>query len=84
MELENNSDSLDFEVPDLHGLITENEYFEEEDVENAIGCLKHSKAMGLDEVPGMIIKHLKNVTLKPLCWLFNIIMDSGKIPKAWK
>jgi len=83
-ELDSRSECVDFEVPDLQGIMNESEYFKENDVENAIECLKNSKAMGLDEVPGMIIKHLKKVIIRPLCWLFNNIVDTGKIPKAWK
>jgi len=38
----------------------------------------------LDEIPGIIVKDLSRVLLKPLCWLFNNIMISGVVPKAWK
>jgi len=83
-ELNRNSKCEDYEVPDLNGWVSEDMLFNEIETGEALLKLKPSKAMGLDEIPGLVVKDLKNVILKPLCWLFNNIMITGIIPKAWK
>lgn len=84
-KLESESSCEQYDLPDLTpkagNLVT---YFNEKDVEQSISLLKSSKAMGFDEVPGIVLKHLKESIIGPLCWLFNNIMDSGVVPKAWK
>jgi len=60
-------------------------YFSETDIKHAIDDLKRSRAQGHDEIPGCVVKDLKDIVAMPLCWLFNIIIiTTGCIPKAWK
>jgi len=71
-------------VPDLTDNEDLNNFITEEELIEAISCLKSSKGQGFDEIPGNIIKHLSPVIIKPLLWLFNSIVHSGVVPKAWK
>jgi len=83
-DLEKSSDCLNFDITDLNSLITDKIYFNTQEVNEAITCLKSPKAMGLDEVLGVVIKHILNSISKPLCWVFNNTMDTDITPKAWK
>jgi len=84
-KLENESLCEQYILPDINPQPGQSiTYFNEKDVEASIDLLKSSKAMGFDEIPGNTLKHLKTFITKPLCWLFNVIMDNGIVPKAWK
>lgn len=69
-----------YEIPESNEFIA----YSEIDVLNAINRLKRSKAQGFDEIPGLVIKDIGKLLLKPLCWLFNSISEHCQIPKAWK
>jgi len=59
-------------------------FFCRADICDGIDLLKRKKAQGVDEIPGSVVKDLKDVISMPLTWLFNTIIESGKIPTAWK
>jgi len=65
-------------------LHAQSDYFSLDEIVKAIGSLKMKKSQGVDEVPTCVIKDLKSVVAQPYTWLFNVILDTGKIPKAWK
>lgn len=73
-------------IPPAVSIPDSSEFFlySETDVALAIDFLKRSKAQGFDEIPGMVIKDLKVVLIRPLVWLFNSISECCDIPKPWK
>lgn len=54
------------------------------DINEGIDSLKMKKSQGHDQIPGLLLKDLKEVISLPLCRLFNCIMKSGNFPDAWK
>lgn len=60
------------------------DFITEEELIESLSCLKSSKSQGFDEIPGIVLKHLAPVIIRPLLWLFNSIVSSGIIPQAWK
>jgi len=75
-----------FIIPNLfpdYGVNQEN-FFTPDEVCKAIDKLKYSKSHGHDSIPGCLVKDLRNLLSVPLCWLFNIILTTGEVPKAWK
>lgn len=79
-----------FVLPDLVGNMGTGEMWNEglfisrQEVEKAIDSLKTKKAQGVDEIPGNCAKDLKNVIALPLTWLFNSVIETGKIPEPWR
>jgi len=79
-----------FVVPDLMGNVGTGEmwneglFFSRNDVMKAIDSLKSKKAQGVDEIPGNCVKDLKHVIALPLTWLYNSVIESGKVPSPWK
>jgi len=63
---------------------SENDFFTEEEIINALKNLKPTKAQGFDEVPSVVLKHLSISIVRPLTRLFNIIIETGIIPKGGK
>ncbi len=55
-----------------------------EEIGLAIDGLKRSRAQGFDEIPGLVLKDLKDLLLEPLSWLFNSISEYMDVPKPWK
>ena len=53
-------------------------------VERMIGDLRSGKMQGFDEIPSKVVKDLSKQLCVPLAWLFNTIIHTGVIPKAWK
>jgi len=86
MNLVSSSETEHYILPKIGGVspLDNDVYFTETEVKKAIDDLKRSKAQGHDEIPGCVVKDLKHVIALPLCWLFNIIITTGSIPKAWK
>jgi len=81
------SEPENYVLPDLsagEGGDNEHLFFSVEDVVKSISNIKRSKAQGHDEIPGLVIKDLSQTISEPLCWLFNTILTTGRIPKAWK
>ena len=54
------------------------------DVTGALSSLKPKKSVGFDETNNKVIKDLGQVIAPLLCQLFNCILISGEIPRAWK
>jgi len=80
-----NSACENFIIPNLRGSEDdENNYINAEELVTAISQLKSSKAQGFDEVPSKVLKHLSPVIIDHLLFLFNSIIHTGIIPKAWK
>lgn len=76
-----------FVVPSLWRegeVVNDNFFFTEQDIECGLNTIKNSKAQGFDEIPGKVLKDLSSVLTRPLTWLFNNILLTGKIPRAWK
>ena len=58
--------------------------YSREEIGRAIDGLKRSRAQGFDEIPGVVLKDLRDLLLDPLCWLFNSISEYMDVPKPWK
>jgi hypothetical protein len=65
-------------------LSVSNIYFSEFTVAHKIKKLKNSCSPGYDSFTVTPLKKLNFVIAKPLSMLFNISMNTGEIPKAWK
>ena len=55
-----------------------------EDVANAIKLIKNSKALGPDDIASIHLKHLGSRAHTYMAQLFNLIVESCKIPEIWK
>ena len=55
-----------------------------EEVQKAVRAIKNRKAVGIDELPGELIKTGGNVMVDALHLLFNAIWRSGRLPLIWK
>ncbi|XP_033365304.1 uncharacterized protein LOC117242598 [Bombus vosnesenskii] len=64
--------------------ITYNMKHEEEEVKEIIGRINGKKAVGIDGVPGDIVKLLVNNRTELITKVINSITDSGRIPGYWK
>jgi len=89
-DLSLNSEVDNFVIPDPTNDLGTGEmwnaglFFCRNDICDGIDGLKRKKAQGVDEIPGNVVKDLKNVIAEPLTWLFNTIIETGQIPTAWK
>ena len=54
------------------------------EIKKVIYNLKKGKSPGPDNIINEIIKYSKNVTIKSIAKLFNIILNSGIYPSMWK
>ena len=55
----------------------------EEEIINSVKRLKNNKASGVDDVMNEHLKCTVNYLLPVYHKLFNLILDSGKIPESW-
>ena len=53
------------------------------EISQAIAKLKHNKSSGLDKISNSMLKCGQHVLLYSLIRLFNMVLSSGKYPKAW-
>jgi hypothetical protein len=54
------------------------------DVCKAIRRLKPSKSVGLDDIPGFIIKGCSSIFIPILRHIFNLSLTQHYFPSAWK
>jgi len=74
-----------FVIPNIFGTVPKPEdYFTLKEVSTAIRSLKRSKALSIDEIPSLVVKDLGETIVPSLAWLFNNIVETECIPKAWK
>ena len=60
-----------------------NQPFTEEEVHTQIQKLKNNKAVGIDNILNEFIKASTFKLIAAITKLFNIVLDSGTIPKEW-
>ena len=69
-------------------LLTENSItdkpFTISEIKQCINILKSNPSAGPDLIANEIIKHSSVATCKSIVKLFNLILDSGKYPSAWR
>ena len=53
-------------------------------VKNKLLNLNPNKAQGPDGIPSRVLKELSSVIAEPLCNIFNVSLEEGKIPLEWK
>jgi hypothetical protein len=56
----------------------------DDDVLKAIKCLKPNMTSGPDEIPSLVIRDCAAVFADPLCFLFNLILNTSCYPMRWK
>lgn len=56
----------------------------ESDVLDSIKRLKPNMTMGPDLIPAFLIRDCSAFLCRPLCTLFNLILDTGIFPDCWK
>ena len=78
-----NSDFARTEVQNQYGNQFLNAPFHETDILDVLSKLKCGKAAGHDGLINEFLKHFRNVIAKVLSKLFNVILLSGSVPKAW-
>ena len=62
---------------------TLDKFITEDEMSSIIDTSSSGKTPGMDSVSIEMIKCGKTVLLKPICKLFNLILDSGSFPKCW-
>jgi hypothetical protein len=55
-----------------------------DDVLKALKCLKPNMTSGPDEIPSLVIRDCAAVFADPLCFLFNLILNTSCYPMRWK
>ncbi|KAK3085731.1 hypothetical protein FSP39_007899 [Pinctada imbricata] len=60
-----------------------NENISGKEIEDSIRNLKNNKAKGFDDISNEYITHSINIFMPLYVKLFNLILNTGKIPKAW-
>ena len=84
---EGENDEEDFntsdEVDETFNTDILNENISEKEIEDSIRNLKNNKAKGFDNISNEYIKHSINIFMPLYVKLFNLILNTGKIPKAW-
>ena len=81
-----NQSNLDekIEAMELTKTFTKLDYtITEKEVHNAIKSLKNNKSPGSDHIKNEMIKSGKDLLLKPLTKIFNLILRSGIYPNEW-
>jgi len=63
---------------------TDSDFFTESEIRSALQQIKSTKAQGHDEIPSNVLKDLSQSVIRPLTRLFNLIIETGIIPKGWK
>ena len=61
-----------------------NQKIEIEDIKPIINNLNLRKASGIDDISPFMIKFGKAPMRKLLVWMFNKVVETGKVPKEWK
>jgi hypothetical protein len=56
----------------------------DDDVLKALKCLKPNMTSGPDEIPSLVIRDCAAVFADPLCFLFNLILNTSCYPMRWK
>ncbi|KAH0818010.1 hypothetical protein GEV33_004781 [Tenebrio molitor] len=56
----------------------------DDDVLKAIKCPKPNMTSGPDEIPSLVIRDCAAVFADPLCFLFNLILNTSCYPMRWK
>lgn len=64
--------------------IAYNTTLDEEDVKSITAKINEKKAVGIDGVPGDIVKLLVNNRTEVITKVINSIAESGRIPRCWK
>jgi len=77
------------DLPDFTNKVHYNDFvqsvkIDEQKVFKVLNQLKTSKACGPDNCHPFFLKTCVNELYKPLCHIFKLSVDSGKIPKDWK
>lgn len=70
-------------VPEPHSSVTFN-HLSPREIEMALEELDGSKGAGPDGIPPLLVKNLSNELSKPLFWLFNLSLRTGRFPIEWK
>ena len=78
-----NSDFARTEVQNQYENQFLNAPFHETDILDLLSKLNCGKAAGPDGLINELFKHSRNVIAKVLFKLFNVILLSGSVPKAW-
>jgi len=60
------------------------DFFTESEIRSALQQIKSTKAQGHDEIPSNVLKDLSQSVIRPLTRLFNLVIETGIIPKGWK
>ena len=73
----------------LHWLNDDGQYrqkieLSEHDVASCLRNLDASKASGPDGIPARLLKECSSQIAPKLCCLFNLSLNSGRIPSEWK
>ena len=53
-------------------------------VEKKLKDLNPDKAQGPDKIPPKVLKELSKELSEPLCYLFNLSLQTGQLPSDWK
>ena len=59
-------------------------YFDEIDIYNECAKLMPKLSLGPDNIPSIVFKKLGSCLAKPLCMIYNLIMQYGVLPDIWK
>ena len=60
------------------------ERFTVQEVMEVIATLKNDKATGVDNLPAEVLKNGSRLFVERLTRLFNMILETGRIPSGWK
>jgi len=58
--------------------------FSLEEITKAFNRLTSKKSAGMDAIPGFVLKELMQTLLIPVQILFNLIMETKRVPEIWK
>ena len=53
-------------------------------IEKELKNLKRKKSAGIDDLPPGILKDCAKNIWKPLCYIINLSIKKGQVPKLWK
>ncbi|KAJ3655253.1 hypothetical protein Zmor_014389 [Zophobas morio] len=54
------------------------------DIKKAVKKLKSNFTSGPDKIPAFLVKDCINCFCEPLCYLYNLIVQTSTFPKLWK
>ena len=72
------------ELEQVNEPVLEQLYFNENEVEDILSILDISKAIGPDSINPRLLKEGCGILKSPLCRLFNMSIELGIFPNAWK